>query len=109
MVFAQAFLTGFFVLQYISMYCYFFATQYDNKSAEEWVIIYFVLSLTNDLYYVINIRSFYLSTLTSRLFRKTFIMALFKLFPRHFYRRWIARRQIIPIPPGTLNRREEQV
>jgi hypothetical protein len=81
MVFAQAFVTTFFALQWIVMYWYFLATQYDNKSAQGWAITYFVLSLNNNLYYIINVRSFYLSTLASRLFRKTLMTAFLKLLP----------------------------
>jgi hypothetical protein len=87
MVFAQTFVTSFFVLQWIVMYWYFLKTQYDNKSAAEWPINYFVLSLTNNLYYFITVRSFYLSTLTSRLFRDTLITGLLKLLPGHLYQR----------------------
>jgi len=87
MVFAQAFVTSFFALQWIIMYWYFLATQYDNKSAEGWAITYFVLSLTNNLYYIINARSFSLSTLTSHLFRDTLIAGVLKLLPGHLYQR----------------------
>ena len=76
MVFTQAFVTSFFALQWIIAYWYFLVTQYDNKSDEQWAIILFCLSFANNLYYLINIRSFYLSTLTSRSFRNTSINAL---------------------------------
>jgi hypothetical protein len=65
------------------------ATQYSTKSDEGGAITYFALSLTNNLYYLINVRSFYLSTLTSRLFRDTLIRALLKLLAGQLYQRWI--------------------
>ncbi len=91
--FAQVFVTSFLTLQWIIMYWYFLATQYNNKSAEVQTIIYFVFALSNDLFYVISARSFYLSTLTSRLFRDTLIMALLKLLPGQLNRWWIARNE----------------
>ena len=106
MVFAQTFVTSFFALQWIIMYWYFLATQYDNKSAEGWAITYFLLSLTNNLYYIINVRSFYLSTLSSRAFRDTMIMAFLKLFPGQSYQRRHARNQVFPVMAGTRTKRE---
>lgn len=100
MIFTQVFVTNFFVLQWICMYLYFLATQYESKSNEQWAIDYFVLSLTNNLYYVINIRSFFLSTLTSRVFRDTFIKALLNLSPSNQYRRWIIRHEHISRTTG---------
>ena len=79
MVFTQVVVTSFFVLQWIGFYFYFVVTQYNNKSDEQWAIDLFSFTLTNTLYYMINVKSFYLSTLTSRLFRGTLIKALLKL------------------------------
>jgi uncharacterized membrane protein YciS (DUF1049 family) len=93
MSFAQTFVTSFFAMQWIIMYWYYLSTSHSNKSAEEWAIIYFFLSLSNNLYYLINVRSFYLSTLTSRLFRNTLIIAILKLLPGHLYQRWEVRNQ----------------
>jgi hypothetical protein len=108
MVFVQAFATSFFALQWIIMYCYFLATQYDNKSPVGWAITYFVLSLTNNLYYMINVRSFYLSTLTSRLFRDTMITALLKLLPGHLYQRWAVKDLIVSTTAGAIVKREQR-
>ncbi|UJR14452.1 hypothetical protein I4U23_001449 [Adineta vaga] len=77
--FVQVFVTSFFILQWIFVYWYFTTTQYKTKSAELRAIDSFLLSLTNNLYYIINIKSFYLSTLTSRVFRKTFMTVLTRL------------------------------
>jgi hypothetical protein len=87
MAFAQAFFTSFFILQWICVFWYISITQYDNKTAEQWAIIDFVSALTNNLYYLINVRSFYLSTLTSGLFRNTLTTALFKLLPGQLHQR----------------------
>ncbi len=79
MAFTQVNVTSFFVLQWMDFYTYYIFIEFQNKSAEQWAIIYFVLSLTNILYYIINVKSFSFSTLTSRLFRETFIKSLLKL------------------------------
>jgi hypothetical protein len=85
MVFVQAFITSFFALQWIGTYWYFVATLYQYKNAKESAITCFILILANNLYYVINAKSFYLSILTSRLFRNTFKNALWKLLPECFH------------------------
>ena len=85
MVFVQVFVSSFFILLWIGMYSYFLATQNVTKSVEEWALNYFMLSLTNNLYYLINVRSFYLSTLTSRLFRETLLTGVLKMLPRYLY------------------------
>ena len=74
LVLTQVLSTGFFTLQWIAVYIYHVITQDNDKTAEhKWAIHYFVFSLANNLYYVNSIKSFYLSTLTSRLFREAFI------------------------------------
>ena len=83
MIFVQIFVSSFFVLQWMSMYAYYSITRTNDRTAEEWAVVYFILSLTNNLYYVNSVKSFYLSTLTSRLFRQTFKSALIKLFTRN--------------------------
>jgi Na+-translocating ferredoxin:NAD+ oxidoreductase RnfA subunit len=79
MVFVQIFFTSFFVLQWLGVCMFYWITLVDAKSADDLAITYFVMSLSNNLYYVINIKSFYLSTLTSRVFRETFKTGLLKL------------------------------
>ncbi len=79
----QVIVTSFFLLQWMGFYTYYIFIEFQNKSAEQWAIIYFVLSLTNNLYYIINVKSFYLSTLTSRLFRETLIRSCFKLIHKN--------------------------
>jgi hypothetical protein len=106
MAFAQIFVSSFFILQWIIVYCYFIVTQYNKKSTEGWAITYFVFALTNYLYYIINVRSFYLSTLTSRLFRNTLIEGLRKLLPGHLYQRWNAKSLNAGITAGARTRRE---
>ena len=66
MIFTQVFATSFFTLQWMGVYVYLVIPQNNAKSDEQWAIDLFVVSLTNDLYYMINVKSFYLSTLTSR-------------------------------------------
>lgn len=107
MVFVQVFVTSFFVLQWIIAYLCFLLTQYGERSAEEWAIAYFALGLTNNFYYIINVKSFYLSTLTSNLFRKTLIAAFWKLLPGVRRPRGDASMPVITTTLGTKTRREE--
>jgi hypothetical protein len=92
LVFTQVVVTSFFVLQWIGFYIYFIITQHDDKSNERWAIDLFSFNLINTLYYIINIKLFYLSTLTSRLFRETLVKALFKLVGKNLERRLNATR-----------------
>ena len=54
------------------------------RTMDQLTIIYFVYGLSLNCYYFNNVKSFYLSMLTSRLFRKTFITGLIALLPRQF-------------------------
>ncbi len=56
---------------------------YNINSDEQKSIHYFVWYVSNNIYYLINVKSFYLSTLTSRLFRETFLKAFYRLIPWH--------------------------
>ncbi|UJR34482.1 hypothetical protein I4U23_021890 [Adineta vaga] len=105
MVFVQVFVSSFFILQWIGTYSYFLVTLNNNKTIEEQRIIYFILSLTNNFYYIIHVKSFYLSTLTSRLFRQTMIKGFFILLPRNLYQSWITRNLIVT---NTIVRRQIQ-
>jgi hypothetical protein len=65
------------------MYMYF--TNYtanDVKTNDQWTIIFLVYSLSNNCYYLNNFKAFYVSILTSHLFRKTFVKGLIELLPR---------------------------
>ncbi|CAF1479167.1 unnamed protein product [Adineta ricciae] len=77
-VVTQVCVTSFLTLQWIGVYLYWIVTRNANKTADQWAIFYFTFSLSNNLYYLINVKSFYLSTLTSRLFRQALIRGLFK-------------------------------
>jgi hypothetical protein len=83
MVIAQIVVTAIFSLQWIIMYMYFVITINDSRSIEQNVLIYFFLGLTNNIYYLNNVKSFYVSILTSRLFRQTFVKAVINLLPRN--------------------------
>jgi hypothetical protein len=84
MIVCQVFVTSFFSLQWIIMYTYFLITADDVRSNDQVSIVFFVFDLTNDCYYLNNVKSFYLSILTCQLFRKTFIKGLIDLLPRHY-------------------------
>lgn len=79
LVFTQVITTAFFVLQWIVMYLYHISTFFDQKTPDKWAIHYLFFTLTNHIYYLNNVKSFYLSTLTSPLFRKTFIRSVRKI------------------------------
>ncbi|CAF4793520.1 unnamed protein product [Rotaria sp. Silwood2] len=64
------------------VYTYFSFTADYTRSYEQWSILFFVFSLTNNCYYLNNVKSFYLSMLTSHLFRKTFMKGLIEILPR---------------------------
>ncbi|CAF4007179.1 unnamed protein product [Rotaria sp. Silwood1] len=83
MIFAQVFVTAFLSLQWIIVYTYFSFTEDYTRSNEQWSILFFVFSLTNNCYYINNVKSFYLSILTSHIFRKTLIKGLIDILPRH--------------------------
>ncbi|CAF2545908.1 unnamed protein product [Rotaria sp. Silwood2] len=79
MIFTQVFTTSFLTLQWIIFYIYHLIVVDNIKSDEQHTVHYFVWYVSNNIYYLINVKSFYLSTLTSRSFRKTFLGALFQL------------------------------
>ncbi|CAF1425907.1 unnamed protein product [Rotaria sordida] len=79
MIFTQVFTTSFLTLQWIIFYIYHLIVVDNIKSDEQQTLHYFVWYVSNNIYYLINVKSFYLSTLTSRSFRKTFLDALFQL------------------------------
>jgi hypothetical protein len=87
MICIQVLVTGFLSLQWMVMYMYFTFTINDTKSDEQSSIIFFVYSLSNNLYYLNNTKSFYLSILTSGLFQKTFFKALVNLIPHYIRQR----------------------
>ncbi len=107
-VFAQIFVTSVFTLQWIIVYSYSLASEYVNKSVQGSVSTYSGLSLPYNLYFIINVRSFYLSTLTSRLFRDTFITALLKLLPGNLHRWWNLKNGHVTMIVGTIAKREER-
>jgi len=82
MIFGQIFLTTFFSLQWIIFYMYRTFTASRVKTYEENVIIYFVNTISLSIFYLNNVKAFYISLLTSQLFRKVFIKNVLKLFCR---------------------------
>ncbi len=88
MIICQVLATEFFLLQWIITYMYYLITTNDVISDQQLAIKTFVFSLTNDCFYLNNVKSFYLSMLTSHLFRKTFIKGFINLLPRQIRRRF---------------------
>ncbi|CAF1250490.1 unnamed protein product [Adineta steineri] len=91
MIFLQVLVTAFISLQWIITYTYYIIPINGVRTAEQTAIISFAYSLTNKFYYLNNVKSFYLSLLSSRFFRQTFIKALIRVLPR----RVCQRRQIL--------------
>ena len=61
---------------------YYSITMYDVRTNDQYTILFFVFDLTNYCFYLNNVKAFYLSMLTSHLFRKTFIKGFINLLPR---------------------------
>ena len=66
-------MTSLLSFQWISFYIYHIIRIYQLQTHEQIFFHYFLWAITNNIYYLINVKSFYLSTLTSRLFRTTFL------------------------------------
>ncbi|CAF3450487.1 unnamed protein product [Rotaria sp. Silwood1] len=81
MVFTQVFTTSFLILQWIIFYIYHLIVIDNIKTSEQQTVHYFIWYVSNNIYYLVNVKSFYLSTLTSRSFRKTLLDAVFQLLP----------------------------
>jgi hypothetical protein len=62
---------------------YFTYTMNNIRTPDQLSIVFFVFLLTNYCYYLNNVKSYYISMLTSDLFRKTFVKGLIQLLPRH--------------------------
>jgi hypothetical protein len=105
MIFVQIFGTAFFSLQWVGMYVYWSATQHTVKSLEKQTIDSFVFFLANNLYYFNNVKSFFLSTLTSHRFRLIFVTACLKLLREH--RQRMVQRINLLISNGTKIRRKQ--
>jgi hypothetical protein len=105
MIFCQVLVTSFFSLQWIIMYMYYLITTDDMRTSDQLAIISFVLSVTNNCFYLNNVKSFYLSMLTSRLFRQTFIKGLNGLLPRHMRPRFQVSQTNVPMATITRMKR----
>jgi len=57
-----------------------------TENIQQGSIVLFVFILTNNFYYLNNVKSFYLSIATSRLFRRIFIKRVIRLFSGHVCR-----------------------
>ena len=83
MIFTQVLATAIISLQWIIVYTYASASASDFRSLLQQPISLFVYGISNYCYYLNNVKSFYVSMLTSQLFRQTFIKGLIKCLPRH--------------------------
>ncbi|CAF1093776.1 unnamed protein product [Adineta steineri] len=82
-IFAQILITSFIALQWIIAYTYFTFAPIYTETPVDLSIIIFVFSLSNSFYYLNNVKAFYISILTSRVFRKAFIGGMSNLFRRY--------------------------
>jgi hypothetical protein len=88
------------------MYTYFTITANEEKSVDQWSIIFFVFSLSNYCFYLNYVKSFYVSIMVSRLFRKTFIKGIINLLPRRMHPQLeITMTMISTRPQGTLRQK----
>ncbi len=91
---------------------YYSITMYDVRSNDQYTILFFVFALTNDCFYLKNVKAFYLSMLTSHLFRRTFINGFINLLPRQIRARFqvvqgnISMAAVIRMRRGDTSRRQ---
>jgi hypothetical protein len=83
MIFTQIVTAAFFSLQWIIMFMYSNFTSTQQRSVDQWSIIFFTSYLSNNFYYVNNVKSFYVSLLTSNLYRKVFTESIFNCLRLH--------------------------
>jgi len=88
MIFAQVLVTAFFSLQWMTMYAYYYISSENTRTPEQQAIINLVYRLSNSCFYLNNAKSFYISIITSQLFRQTFRKTMISILPRHFRQRW---------------------
>lgn len=88
MIFTQVLATAFVSLQWMIMYAYFSLSSASTRTPEQQTIVSFVYRISNSCFYLNNVKSFYISIITSQLFRKTFRKTLISILPRHFRQRW---------------------
>jgi hypothetical protein len=89
----QVLVTGLLSIQWISIYTYFIInTQHiPTMTLEETTIVFFIFNLSYQIFYINNVKFFYLSTLTSSLYRKTFKIAILEFLPEGRLFRWLTR------------------
>ncbi|UJR19360.1 hypothetical protein I4U23_022489 [Adineta vaga] len=97
MILTQILATTLIALQWMIMYIYYFIPIETSRTLEQQSIVNFFYSFTNYCYYLNNVKSFYLSILTSHLFRKTFIKSLIKFLPSHQRQRWTLSQTNVPM------------
>ncbi|CAF1078457.1 unnamed protein product [Adineta steineri] len=99
-IFAQIVVTTFISMQWIIVYMYFTFTLNYPRTFIEFSIVFFVFGLSNNLYYLNNVKAFYISLLTSRVFRKAFVGGL-----NNLYRRYIRHQMnVSTVNPNTQTR-----
>ena len=81
LVISQVLVTAFFSLQWTIIVAHKLITS-GRRSIEQEVIGIFTLVLSGYFYYLNNVKSFYISLLTSRLFREKFRQALKTIWSR---------------------------
>lgn len=83
---SQVFVTAVISLQWMSFLMYHMITAARERTIEQQYIRIFVFTVTGYCYYLNNVKSFYISLLTSRLFRDKFIQAIKRMFNRARWR-----------------------
>ncbi|CAF4071391.1 unnamed protein product [Adineta steineri] len=82
-IFAQILVTILITIPWIISSVYYTVTPISTKSPVQVSIIIFVFGLSNRFFYLNNVKAFYITILTSRVFRKAFMGGLNNLYRRY--------------------------
>lgn len=82
MIITQVLITAVFSLQWMIGQTYFLFNIDKVKTHEDLIIIIVFISFTTQLYSLNNVKSFYFSMLTSKVYRQIFVKGIIKLLSR---------------------------
>jgi hypothetical protein len=99
MIFAQIIMTALISLQWVIVYAYYSFTTNAIRTADQSAIVRFVFTLSNYFFYLNYVKSFYISMLTSKLFKKTLIKGIINVFPRRIHHRFEMTINVTAIRP----------
>jgi ABC-type thiamin/hydroxymethylpyrimidine transport system permease subunit len=88
MICVQIIMTAFISIQWIVVYIYYTFTRNEIRTADQSAIVRFVFTLSNYFFYLNYVKSFYISMLTSKLFRKTLMTGILNFLPHRMHHRF---------------------